>query len=160
MSRGPASLILALSLAPSLAGLARADDATAARIARVEAGLLTPIAWREEPRVTMRLQERMAHHQVPGVSVAVVDNGAIAWARSWGVVRASEPGPVTPETLFQAGSISKTVTAMLTLRYASQGRVGVDDPVNRRLSSWQLPDSKAGGRDAVTIGTCLPTAPA
>lgn len=151
MSRGPASLILALCLTPSLAGRALADDPTAARIARVEAGLLAPIVWKGEPRLTMRLQERMAHHQVPGVSLAVVDNGALSWARSWGVVRAGEPGRVTPETLFQAGSVSKTVTAMLALRYASQGRVGVDDPVNRRLSSWQLPDSEAGGRDAVTI---------
>jgi CubicO group peptidase (beta-lactamase class C family) len=121
------------------------------RIARVEAGLLRPILLKGESRVTMSLQDRMGHYQVPGISIAVLDGGVLAWARSWGVVHEGKPGAVTRETLFQAGSISKMVAAMLTLRLASQGRVGVDDPVNTRLKSWTLPASDRGGPHAVTI---------
>lgn len=122
-----------------------------ARIARVEAGLLRPILMKGEPRVGMSLQDRMAHYDVPGISIAVLDAGVVAWARSWGVVREGAPGAVTPETLFQAGSVSKTVAAMLTLRLVSEGRLGLDDPVNTRLKSWTLPGSERGGSEAVTI---------
>ena len=121
------------------------------RIARIEAGLLPPILWKGEPRVGQPLKDRMVQIQVPGVSVAVVDNFAPAWARGWGVVRAGDAGVVTSDTLFQAGSASKTVAALLALRLVSRGRIGLDDPVNTRLTSWKLPDSSAGGEQAVTI---------
>jgi len=121
------------------------------RVARVEAGLLPPILWKGEKHAGMALADRLAHYQVPGVSLAVMHDGTLAWVRSWGVVRAGEPARVRPDTLFQAGSVSKTVAAMLTLRLASQGRIGLDDPVNTRLKSWHLSDSEAGGSQAVTI---------
>ena len=121
------------------------------RIARVEAGLLPPILLKGEPRVGMSLQDRMAHYKVPGISIAVVDAGALVWARSWGVVHSGQSGVVTPESMFQAGSISKTVAAMLTLRLASQGRLALDDPVNNHLKSWKLPASDQGGAQEVTI---------
>jgi CubicO group peptidase (beta-lactamase class C family) len=134
-----------------LASLQTAPPAVDGRIARVETGLLPPIVWKGAARAGMPLSDRLAHYQVPGVSVAVVDGGAVAWARGWGVVRAGEAGGVTTDTLFQAGSVSKTVAALLTLRLASGGRLALDDPVNARLKSWRLPDSEAGGSRAVTI---------
>jgi CubicO group peptidase (beta-lactamase class C family) len=53
--------------------------------------------------------------------------------------------------LFQAGSISKTVTALLVLNLASEGCLRLDDPVNAHLKSWKLPDSEAGGHEIVAI---------
>ncbi len=139
---------LALSQAPAVtAPTSQPNDV----IARVESGLLPPILWKGKPRTRMALADRMAQYQTPGVSLAVVDGGALAWARGWGVSRAGSQAGVTPDTLLQAGSLSKTVTALLTLRLAGQGRFGLDDPVNALLKSWKLPDSAEGGTQAVTV---------
>lgn len=147
------SISAALALGVWLVALARAGGPSVpARpsqsddvVARVESGLLPPILWKGAPRTGMALADRISHYQVPGVSLAVVDGGALAWARGWGSARAGDPVAVAPDTLFQAGSISKTATALLTLRLVGLGRLGLDDPVNARLKSWKLADSAAGG---------------
>jgi CubicO group peptidase (beta-lactamase class C family) len=85
------------------------------------------------------LAERMRHHHVPGVSIAIIQNGRIAWARGYGVMDVTSKTPVTPKTLFQAASLSKPVTAMAVLRLAEQGKLSLDAPVNSLLKSWKLP---------------------
>jgi CubicO group peptidase (beta-lactamase class C family) len=83
----------------------------------------------------------MAEHQVPGVSVAVIRGGEIAEVRAYGVTREGGEEPVTPDTLFPAGSISKHVTALGVLRLAKDGVIDLDEDVNRYLTSWQIPDT-------------------
>lgn len=61
------------------------------------------------------LAERMAHYRVPGVGIAVIENCHIVDARGFGL-RAWGGEPVSAETIFQAGSISKSVTAIGALR--------------------------------------------
>jgi len=148
-----AILLLAAVALPCVA----ANDAKEqeARIARVEAGLLPPILWKGEPRVGASLDQRMARAGVPGVSVAVVDRYDLVWARGWGVLRKGGEEAVTPDAPFQAGSISKTVTALVTLRLVAHGKLGLDDPINSRLKSWKLPDSEAGGDEPVTVRNLL-----
>jgi Beta-lactamase len=85
------------------------------------------------------LAERMAAYNVPGISVAVVTNGKLDWARGWGVRDVDSCKPVTPDTAFQAASISKAVTAVVALRLAERGKINLDENVNRLLRSWQLP---------------------
>src|SRR5207245_261546 len=63
-----------------------------------------------------RLGERMAYYHVPAVSVALIDRGAIAWTRAWGLADAKLGTPATPETLFQAASVSKALAAVAMLR--------------------------------------------
>ena len=129
------------------AGFSQADE----RLVRIEAGLLPPINWRGEARVTMALLDRMAYYQAPGVSLAVLDKGMLVCARAWGVARAGGAQAVTPDMMFQAGSVSKTVAALLALHLASAGRFRVDDPVNAHLKEWKLPDSEAGSAQPVLI---------
>jgi CubicO group peptidase (beta-lactamase class C family) len=66
------------------------------------------------------------------VSVAVIEESGIAWTRTAG-------GP--PDRLFQAGSISKPVTALAALELAARGQADLDGDVNQQLTSWQLPGS-------------------
>jgi CubicO group peptidase (beta-lactamase class C family) len=96
----------------------------------------------------------MVADHVPGVSVAVIHNGAIAWALGFGVVR---PGgaPVTAETLFQAGSISKPVAAMAALHLVEQGRLSLDSDVNQALTSWKISPSAAAAGAVVTLRELL-----
>jgi CubicO group peptidase (beta-lactamase class C family) len=83
------------------------------RIWRVETGLL-PLGI-IEPNAAMKLIDRMQFYKIPGVSITVINNGKIEWARGYGVLEAGGNKPVTPETLFQAASISKPVAAMAVL---------------------------------------------
>jgi CubicO group peptidase (beta-lactamase class C family) len=86
---------------------AQSRDGSAERIAQVEAGLRLSRAIKGKPVSRMRLDERMRHYKVPGVSIAVIDSFRIAWARGYGVREMGGTNPITTETLFQAASISK-----------------------------------------------------
>jgi len=89
------------------------------------------------------LRERIAadlhRFKVPGVSWAVIDGGELVDRGSAGVVEAGRADPVTPDTLFQACSISKPVAVFAMLRLVDRGLLELDEDVNRRLTSWQLP---------------------
>ena len=135
-----------------------ADDAAATeaseteqRIAGVESGLLPTLIRRDQAPPAWTLEDRMQHYNAPAVSLAVLEDFEIAWARAWGVIKMGTDTEAKPETLFQFGSISKPVTALLTLRLIAEGSLGLDDPVNERLASWQLPESVAGGAEPVLL---------
>jgi CubicO group peptidase (beta-lactamase class C family) len=113
------------------------------RIRRIEAGVLAPVGPPGQVPEPAPLADRMAVHNVPGVSIAVIDGDQIAWARGYGVRTASSPEPVTPQTLFQAASISKPVTAAAALYLVQEGRLDLDEDVNRYLTSWKLPANGA-----------------
>ncbi len=102
-----------------------------------------------------RLLERMSYFAVPGVSVAVIHQGKIDWARGWGVRDAANCAPVTTDTRFQAASISKAVTAMLVLRLIDQGKLSLDTDINHSLSGWQLPKPVALAPNFVTLRQIL-----
>lgn len=100
------------------------------------------------------LVDAMAAMHVPGVSVAVIRNGRLVWTQGYGVT--GKPGePIRPETLFQAGSISKSIAALAVLKLASAGKVSLDAPVNNYLASWTLPDSGFGKAQDVTLRRLL-----
>ncbi|MDH7637492.1 serine hydrolase domain-containing protein [Sphingomonas oryzagri] len=101
------------------------------------------------------LVDRMRRYDVPGISVAVIHNGKIAWARGWGVRDLESCTPVTPDTAFQAASISKVVTAMTALRLVEQGRIGLDRNINDALRSWQLPKDEKLAPNGVTLRQLL-----
>lgn len=86
----------------------------------------------------------MAEQKVPAVSIAVIRDGAIEWARAYGVA-------VSPSTLFQAASISKPVAAMAALHMAQYGNFGLDEDVNARLSSWLVPENEFTRERKVTV---------
>lgn len=145
-----ASLLLAAVVTAVPAAAQNADDG-AARIQRVEEGLMTPVRVRGTLPIRFDLEWRMAHYRVPGVSVAVVDGYGLAWARTWGVADVRGTEAVGPNTLFQAASISKPVTALAVLRLVERGILELDAPANRYLRRWKIPDGPAAPGDAVTL---------
>jgi CubicO group peptidase (beta-lactamase class C family) len=124
------------------------------RIESVGACLTTPVVEKGDPHACQTLQDRMAADRVPGVSVAVIHNGAIEWAQGFGVVQLGG-APVTVETLFQAGSISKPVSAMAALRLVQEGKLSLDSDVNQALTSWKIPPSAAAPGAVVTLRELL-----
>lgn len=101
------------------------------------------------------LAQRMQQYAVPGLSVAVIHNGKLEWARGWGVRDIASCAPVTPDTDFQAASISKVVTAMLALRMVDEGKMGLDRNINDALRSWKLPVDQNLAPNGVTLRQLL-----
>jgi CubicO group peptidase (beta-lactamase class C family) len=89
------------------------------------------------PDPALKLSDRMAHYHLPGVSLAMAQGGELEQAVGFGV--AGEGRPVTDQTLFQAGSISKPVTAAAALRLVDEGLLDLDADVGKRLRAWNLP---------------------
>src|SRR5260370_18269135 len=72
------------------------------------------------------LSDRMAHFASPGVSIAVVDEGRVAWERGFGIRTNGNPEPVGADTLFQAGSVSKPVFTLGEMRLVADGQFARD----------------------------------
>ena len=121
------------------------------RMQRVENGLLMPFSVKGEPKLMLKLAERMKFYKVPGVSVAVINNGKIEWAKGYGVQETGVKKGVTTETLFQAASISKPITAMAMLRLAQENKLNLDEDVNKKLVSWKVPDNDFTKEQKVTL---------
>lgn len=146
------------SLALALVGLSASTQAqtTAERITRVEQGLLPALLTQRTEG--MALTDRMKHYGVPGVSVAVIDGGRIAWAKGFGVLALDKAGkalPVTPETMFQAASISKPVIAIAALKLVQQDQLTLDGDINDKLKTWKLPASPLAPAGSVTLRRIL-----
>jgi CubicO group peptidase (beta-lactamase class C family) len=100
------------------------------------------------------LAERMAQYHVLGVSIALIHEGKIEWARGFGAASVGGP-PVTEETMFQVGSISKPVAAMAALKLVEQKKLSLDADVNTELKEWKLPSSEAAKGKPVTLRELL-----
>ncbi len=98
------------------------------------------------------LQQRMKLHNIHGVSIAVIRNYKIEWARGYGFADTSDRRPVTPNTLFQAASISKSLNAVGVLHLADKKQIDIHKNVNDYLQSWKFPE------DSFTRDTKLTTA--
>jgi CubicO group peptidase (beta-lactamase class C family) len=96
----------------------------------------------------------LAGSATPGLAVALVDRGRLAWAAGYGVADQATGEPVTAATRFQAASVSKPVTAWGVLRLVEQGRIGLDEPVTGHLRRWRPPASPFPA-DGITVRRLL-----
>jgi CubicO group peptidase (beta-lactamase class C family) len=93
------------------------------------------------------ITERMKKYGVNGVSIAVIHDNKIEWAKGYGLADVGENRPVTENTLFQAASISKSLNSIGVLRLAEAGKIDCDSDINKYLKSWKFPyESKSGGK--------------
>src|SRR4030042_7198609 len=124
-------VLLSVILAPAHALTATSEipQELGARIQRVENGLIPNpgIVVKGQPPGKAGLLERMKVYRVPGLSIAVLNGNEIEWEEGYGVRESGGASPVTPETLFQAASISKPVAAATALYYVERGILGLDE---------------------------------
>jgi CubicO group peptidase (beta-lactamase class C family) len=78
----------------------------------------------------------------------------LVWAKGFGV-RGQDGRPITKDTLFQAGSISKPLTAMAALRLVQTGKLSSDGDINQALTSWRVPPSTIAPGATVTLRELL-----
>ena len=101
------------------------------------------------------LEDRMKYHRINGVSIAVIKDYKVEWARGYGMADVEEKRPVTENTLFQAGSISKSLNGVGVLKLAQDKKLSLDADINEYLKSWKFPyDSLAKGKK-ITLANLL-----
>ncbi|MCI0540159.1 MAG: beta-lactamase family protein [Verrucomicrobiales bacterium] len=97
----------------------------------------------------------MKKHAIMGLSMAIIENGEIRKANGYGFTDKSGSSPVTTNTLFQAGSVSKPVAALGALRLVEAGNLSLDDDVNQSLKQWQVPQNEFTKDEKVTLRRLL-----
>jgi CubicO group peptidase (beta-lactamase class C family) len=128
----------------------KAQGAPEERIARIEKGL-APIDLGKGQTKQLDLSELMKLMNDPAVSVAVIQDYKIAWAKAYGSTELRGHAPITTRTLFQAGSISKPVAAAGMLALVQAGKLSLDEDVNLKLKTWKVPENELTKEQKVTL---------
>ncbi|QMW03305.1 serine hydrolase [Spirosoma foliorum] len=97
------------------------------------------------------IKKQMQKRGVPGLSIAIIQDGKIVKAKGYGVIEKNGTTPVTPSTLFQAGSISKSVAAVGALYLTEKGQLSLDEDVNAKLKTWKVPENEFTKDKKVTL---------
>ena len=139
-------IFLLLTLLMSIAGfssLAQTPDST--KIKAVEINLEGAFKTKEQKPGT--IWDRMRYYHIKGLSIAVISNYQLAWAKGYGWADDSLKIPVTTQTLFQAASISKSLNAVGVLKLVQDKKLDLYADINAYLGSWKFPyDSLSKGK--------------
>ena len=128
------------------------------KISRIENGLESnlQIQYKDSTiKSIYNIEERMQELGIPGLSIAVLNDNDIEWAKGYGIADSLENRKVTTNTLFQAGSISKPIAATGALKLIDKGLVDLDVNINTYLSSWKLPENEFTKKEKVTLRRLL-----
>ena len=90
----------------------------------------------------------MARQRIPGLSLGVVREGTPPPRRGYGLANVEHDVPVTPETIFQSGSVGKQFTAALVMSLVEEGTLALEDPLRKRF-----PDAPPAGATS-PCGAC------
>jgi CubicO group peptidase (beta-lactamase class C family) len=101
------------------------------------------------------LDERMKYYNAQGISIAVINNFKIEWAKGYGWADSSEKRPVTINTMFRAGSISKSLNAMGLLKLAEEKNLDIYSDINNYLTSWKFPYDTISKNKKISIADLL-----
>lgn len=103
----------------------------------------SPNAW--------SVEDRMKHYNVKGVSIALIDNYKVVWAKGYGWADSSAERKVDTNTLFIPGSLSKSINALAFLQLVEQKKLNLFDDINTQLKSWKFPyNSKISGNKKIS----------
>jgi CubicO group peptidase (beta-lactamase class C family) len=97
------------------------------------------------------ISDRMAHYKVKGLSIAVIDNYKIVWAKGYGEADTIERRPVTVNTLFQPASIGKSLHAVGTMKLVEQGKIDPKRDINDYLKRWKFPYDSLSRRKEINL---------
>lgn len=146
-------IILSISLISNC--FAQKDSEIQSEINAIENSLIKNIQIKGDSIPEFNILDRMEFYKVPGVSIAVVENGKIKWAKGYGYANTETGTKVDINTLFQAGSISKPLAALSALKLFENDSLDLNKNVNYYLKKWKIPDNKFTKTEKVTIEKLL-----
>jgi len=145
------ALVLFLFILVLYAYTAHSQTDIAKQIEQVENGLLPINIFKGEPPYS--LTERMEFYKVPGLSITVIKDFEVVWTKHYGMADKENNIPVTDETLFNVGSLSKGLASLTTLSLIQKGDLDLNENVNQSLGGVLFIDEayslnpQDGGRD-------------
>ncbi len=116
---------------------------------------LRPRYWLGADEKRYSLEERMTHYNVPGVALAIIQDGEIAYSAGFGVLQAGGDDLVNADSVFSIGSVSKIATASMALKLQADGTLDLDEDISQYLKSWSLPENKTFPSSKVTLRMIL-----
>lgn len=124
------------------------------RIDRILHGLLPDTGRAKKFGPPAELAARMRYYHTPGVSIAVIHDGKLEWARGFGVRDVTTKRPMTADTMLQAGSISKPTFALAVMRLVAQAKLDLDADIHQYLKTWKVP-AEGDWRPMITLRELL-----
>ena len=100
-------------------------------------------------QIDQYIQGQMTKQNIVGLSVAVVQNNEVTYLNGFGAASIKRKTQVTPQTIFDLASCSKSFTAMATLLLWNDGLIDLDQPVKHYIPEFQLADEKASAEITV-----------
>lgn len=111
--------------------------------------------WDKSKSKKWTLKERMAFYHVNAVSIAVIKDYKVEWIKAYGYEDVSEKKLATPQTLFQAASISKSINSLGILKLVQEGKLDLDSDINDYLTSWKFPYDSISKGKKISIANLL-----
>lgn len=142
---------LAILLLISNLAFGKEEESMQEKISRVENGLIPAIRIEGSPLTCKNILEQMKEMKVPAASIAVINDGKIEWSKAYGELSTVTKQKATTETRFQAGSVSKPVAAFAVLSLVDKGLIELDEDINQKLTSWQIPESEFTRTNKITL---------
>jgi len=102
---------------------------------KIKKGKMCVIKWGRFEKYVTDLMEK---EKMPGVAIAISQNGQVIYERGFGVIDIETKEPVTPETIFGTASITKSFIALAIMKLAEEGKLQVDDAVKMHLPKLNL----------------------
>jgi CubicO group peptidase (beta-lactamase class C family) len=147
------AVLLMTSIEPLTAQTKKYSREIEEKIIQVEKNLAGWVQTGSNDRWT--LADRMKKYNIKGVSIAVVHDYRIEWARGYGFADVAENRPVTENTLFQAASISKSLNSLGILKLVQQKKLDLNTDINTYLKTWKFPYDEKAQNKKITIAELL-----
>lgn len=124
------------------------------KIKQVENNLSSWVQIENNPKM-WTLAERMKFYHANGISITVIKDYKIEWTKSYGWADSLEQRPVTAITRFQAGSNSKSLNAIGVLKLVQDGKVNLNEDINKYLKTWKFPYDTLSKGKKITVANLL-----
>lgn len=146
--------IIILFLFPLAVAGQTTDPAIKAKITAVENSLSPSVIYGDTvPR--LNIEKRMSETGIKGLSIAVIKNYKIEWAKGYGWANEEENRKVTPITRFQAASISKSINSLGVLKLVEMGKINPEADINSYLTSWKFPYDSISKNKKISVYNLL-----
>ena len=146
--------LIILFLLPVTVSSQRIDPAVQQKINTVENSLAPSIIFGDTiPK--LNIEKRMKETAIQGLSIAVIRDYKIEWAKGYGWADLEEKRKVTTDTRFQAASISKSLNSMGILKLVEMGKLDPEADINNYLTSWKFPYDSLSKNKTISVYNLL-----